>query len=332
MENLWRKLMLGGSTMALVTASSTIGALAQGDIEQVVVSASRINIAGYTQPTPVTVVGAAQLERDAFADIGDAVRQMPALGTGVAPDNGGNAGLASQGTAGLSELALRQLGATRTLILFDGQRVVSSDVQGNTVDTGTLPQAIIQRVDVVTGGASAAWGSDAVAGVINFVINKNFSGFKANQEFVNNATNNHFQTKTDVTWGKDLFGGRGHVEASASYLMSPDAIFTETMNWYSLISLFPTNPATATTTNACIPGNMCVHTTGRMGSATYAPGGLITTGAFKNTVFVGNPAEPTTFNPGIVWSGNCYNCTYNKSSATADGLIGVPYHSLTFFA
>ena len=267
MENLWRKLMLGGSTVALITATSAVSAFAQGDIEQVVVSASRINIAGYTQPTPVTVVGAAQLERDAFADIGGAVRQMPALGTGVAPDNGGNAGLASQGTAGLSELALRQLGATRTLILFDGQRVVSSDVQGNTVDTGTLPQAIIQRVDVVTGGASAAWGSDAVAGVINFVINKNFSGFKANQEFVNNATNNHFQTKTDVTWGTDVLGGRGHIEASASYLMSPDAIFTETMNWYRLTSLFPVNPATASTTNACIPGNMCIHNPGLMGSA-----------------------------------------------------------------
>src|SRR6185437_6343894 len=131
--------------------------------EQVVVSASRISIQGYTQPTPVTVIGAAQLEADAFTDIGDSVRQMPALGSSVSPDNGGNLGLASQGTAGLSELGLRNLTPTRTLILFDGQRVVSSDVQGNTVDTGTLPQAIVQRVDIVTGGASAAWGSDAVS-------------------------------------------------------------------------------------------------------------------------------------------------------------------------
>ncbi|HWB96052.1 MAG TPA: TonB-dependent receptor [Bryobacteraceae bacterium] len=333
MDNLWRKLMVGGSTAAMIAAAPNI-AFAQGggdDIEQVVVSASRIAIAGYQAPTPVTVVGAAQLERDAFADIGDAVRAMPALGTGVAPDNGGNSGLASQGTAGLSELGLRQLGATRTLVLFDNQRVVSSDVQGNAVDTGTLPQAIISRVDVVTGGASAAWGSDAVAGVINFVINKNFTGVKFNQQFTQNNHSNHFQSKTDLTLGDDFMGGRLHLEASGSYLMSPDAIFTQTMDWYRLQTLFPQNPATASTTNACIASNPCYHTPGITGSATYAPGGLITSGPFKNTVFTGNNGTPATFNPGIIWNGNCYNCTYNKSSATADGLLGVPYHSFTFF-
>ena len=265
MNKLWLKLMLGGSTVALFAAASTGAVLAQGgngDIEQVVVSASRISIQGYTQPTPVTVVGAAQLESDAFTDIGDAVREMPALGSSVSPDNGGNLGLASQGTAGLSELGLRQLGPTRTLILFDGQRVVSSDVQGNTVDTGTLPQAIVQRVDIVTGGASAAWGSDAVSGVINFVINKNFSGFKFNQEFGQNASSNHFQSKTDATWGDDFLGTRLHVEASGSYLDSPQTIIGETMNYYRLVTLFPTNTATASTTNFCTPGNMCYHTPG----------------------------------------------------------------------
>ena len=274
MDNLWRKLMVGGSTVAMIAAAPAV-AFAQGggdDIEQVVVSASRISIAGYQAPTPVTVIGAAQLEADAFTDIGDSVRQMPALGTGVAPDNGGNSGLASQGTAGLSELSLRQLGPTRTLILFDNQRVVSSDVQGNTVDTGTIPQALISRVDVVTGGASAAWGSDAVGGVINFVINKNFTGVKFNQEFTQNENNAHFVSKTDLTWGDDFLGNKLHIEASGSYLMAPQAMFTQNANWFRLISLFPQNPATATTTNACIASNPCYHTTGLMGSATYAPG------------------------------------------------------------
>ncbi|HWY62464.1 MAG TPA: TonB-dependent receptor [Rhizomicrobium sp.] len=336
MNNLWRKLMLSGSTVALFTATSAVSALAQGgnaDIEQVVVSASRINIQGYTAPTPVTVIGAAQLEQDAFTDIGDAVRQMPAVGTGVAPDNGGNAGLASQGTAGLSELNLRQLGATRTLILFDNQRVVSSDVQGNTVDTGTLPQALISRVDVVTGGASAAWGSDAVAGVVNFVINKNFSGFKFNQEFTQDKNNDHRVSKTDVTWGDDFMDGRLHVEAAGTYLMAPDAAFVQNKDWFTTTSLFPTNPATATTTNACIASNPCVHTTGLVGSATYAPGGLIgsSSKAFPNTVFLGETGAPAVWNPGVQWNGNCMACGYNESSATEDSLIGVPYHSFTFF-
>jgi iron complex outermembrane recepter protein len=333
MNHLLQKLMLGGSTFAMLTTTS-VGAMAQdaGGIEQVVVSASRISIAGYTAPTPVTVVGAAQLDRDAFTDVGDAVRELPALGTSVSLANGGNSGLASQGTAGLSELDLRQLGPTRTLILFDGQRVVSSDVQGNTVDISTLPQSLIQRVDVVTGGASAAWGSDAVAGVVNFVINKNFTGFKFNQEFSQDKNNDHFQTKTDFTWGDDYLGGRLHVEAAGTYIMSPDAAFMQNKDYYRLVTLFPTNPATASTTNACIASNPCYHTPGVTGSATYAAGGLIasTATAFPSTLFVGNNGTPTPWNPGIQWDGNCYSCGYNKSSATADGLVGVPYHSMTF--
>ena len=143
-------------------------------------SASRITIAGYTQPTPVTVVGAAQLENDAYANIQDAVRELPQV---YSPPSsfGTSNGTAVAGNAGVNLVNLRNLGITRTLVLFDSQRVVASNLTGG-VDINTLPSAVIQRVDIVTGGASAAWGSDAVAGVVNFVLNKNFDGFKANIE------------------------------------------------------------------------------------------------------------------------------------------------------
>src|SRR3954466_7815682 len=103
MHNLLQKLMLGGSTAALVAAAPLSSALAQGsDIEQVVVSASRITIAGYTQPTPVTIVGAAQLEAAAKSDIGDSIRELPSVGSSSSPTNGaGNGGL-SGGTGGVS--------------------------------------------------------------------------------------------------------------------------------------------------------------------------------------------------------------------------------------
>src|SRR3954462_1913297 len=119
MDNLLRKLMLGGSTSALVAAMSIAGAQAQGDsdIEQVVVSASRITIAGYTQPTPVTVVGTAQLEKNAFANIADAVRALPQVNS-PPTSNGLNNGGAISGNEGLNLLNLRNMGITRTLILF----------------------------------------------------------------------------------------------------------------------------------------------------------------------------------------------------------------------
>ena len=167
MENLFQKLMLGGSTAALF-AAMPVTAFAQGssDIEQVVVSASRIQIAGYQQPTPVSVIGATALLEAANADIGDTLRQMPSMGNSATPEKG-SSGNASNSTAlGISGVNLRNLGSARTLVLFDGQRVVGSALTRG-VDLSIIPSSIVQRVDVVTEGASAAWGSDAISGVIN---------------------------------------------------------------------------------------------------------------------------------------------------------------------
>src|SRR6185437_1563227 len=126
--------------------------------ETVVVSTSRISLKGYEAPTPVTEIGLEKIERDAKMDIGDLIREMPATGASPSLNNGGNAIDVSQGDAGLDTVSLRNLGIGRTLVLFDGQRVVSSNLLGGGVDLSTLPVTLIKRVDVVTGGASAAWG------------------------------------------------------------------------------------------------------------------------------------------------------------------------------
>jgi outer membrane receptor protein involved in Fe transport len=234
MDNLLQKLMLGGSTAALVAAMPIAGAFAQdaggGDIEQVVVSASRITIAGYTQPTPVTVVGAAQLEKDAYSNIEDAVRNLPQVQSPPA-SFGASQGGGSPGSAGLSLVNLRNLGNTRTLILFDSQRVVVSNLTGG-VDISTLPAAVIQRVDIVTGGASAAWGSDAVAGVVNFVLNKNFTGLKAGVEAGDTYNGLNRSVASNVAWGGDIDGGRGHLILAGTYLDRPDTTLMVNENWY----------------------------------------------------------------------------------------------------
>jgi iron complex outermembrane recepter protein len=243
MDNLLQNLMLGASTAALVAAMSVTGAQAQGgggDIEQVVVSASRVTIAGYTQPTPVTVVGAAQLERDAYSNITDAVRELPQVVTPPS-SNGIENGGASQGSEGENLLNLRNLGIVRTLVLFDSQRVVVSNITGG-VDVSTLPSAVISRVDVVTGGASAAWGADAVAGVVNFVLNKNFDGLKASLEAGDTYNNNYRTLKGQTAWGSDIFGGRGHLVLAGDFGMSPDVVTETQENWYRN-SYVVSNPA-----------------------------------------------------------------------------------------
>src|SRR4051812_36072474 len=157
MNALLQRLMLGGSTAALFATASFSPALAQGDqIEQVVVSASRVTIAGYTAPTPVTVVSADQILRDAKIDLGDSIRELPSVGASDAPDNGSHAGNAGQGDAAISTINLRNLGVIRTLVLFDSQRIVASNPLGGGVDLSTIPSSLVSRIDVVTGGASAS--------------------------------------------------------------------------------------------------------------------------------------------------------------------------------
>ncbi|HWC62479.1 MAG TPA: TonB-dependent receptor plug domain-containing protein, partial [Rhizomicrobium sp.] len=242
MENLFHKLMLGGSTAALVAAMPACAQAQDNDIEQVVVSASRVTIAGYQQPTPVTVVGAAQLEKNAFSNIADAVRELPAV-TSPPASVGVNNGGAISGTEGAEILNLRNLGITRTLILFDAQRIVQSNITGG-VDINTIPSTVISRVDVVTGGASAAWGSDAVAGVVNFVLNKNFDGLKGSVEFGDTADGLYRNYKVQAVWGGDIAGGRGHVVLAGDYSGHPDLVTIDSENWYRA-SYWVSNPAYA---------------------------------------------------------------------------------------
>jgi len=223
------KLLAASSVMAL---SSVMGTSASAqDIEQVVVSASRIQIAGYQQPTPVSVVGAAQLLEAAKADIGDTLRLMPQMANSATPEKGTNANAGNSGALGVSGINLRNLNANRTLVLFDGQRIASPILSGG-VDLTVIPNTVVQRVDVVTGGASAAWGSDAVAGVVNIIINKNYTGLKASLDFQDTGQDDRRSYGFTVTNGFDLLGGRSHILWSATYNNSPQAVYQGSRAWF----------------------------------------------------------------------------------------------------
>jgi outer membrane receptor protein involved in Fe transport len=206
-----RARLAGGAAILALSASA---AMAQQGVEQVVVSSTRLQAAGFDAPTPTTVVSAADLEAQAKPSVFDAITQLPQLqgSTGV----GYNTGSTTTGLIGLSALGLRGLSPLRTLVLLDSERVVGGNFNG-IVDISQMPQMLIQRVDVVTGGASASWGSDAVAGVINFVTDKKFEGFKFNAQAglstYGDAGNMLFQTAA----GTSFAGGRGHFEVSAEY-------------------------------------------------------------------------------------------------------------------
>ena len=199
---------------AALVALSSGAALAQEGVEQVIVSSTRLQAAGFDAPTPTTVISAADLEAGAKPNVFDSLKDLPALqgSTGASAQ----AGTTSNGLIGLSAIGMRALSPLRTLTLIDGQRVVAANLNG-VVDVSMVPQMLIQRVDIVTGGASASWGSDAVAGVVNFVLDKKFEGFKSNIFGGGSGYGDMGNLTIEAATGTSFAGGRGHFEASAEY-------------------------------------------------------------------------------------------------------------------
>ena len=204
------------STAALVAtfAPGMIGSALAQDTENVTVSASRIIRDGFQAPTPTTVLGSDDIANQAQPNIYATVIQLPSLmgSQGTQNNTGGTGG----GNNGISSFAMRGLGSIRTLSLFDGQRIVPSNVTG-IQDVSELPHLLLQRVDVVTGGASASWGSDAITGVVNFITDKRFVGLKANFQGGISTYGDNTNALAQVAVGTEFAGGRGHIQASVEY-------------------------------------------------------------------------------------------------------------------
>ncbi|MHB1207948.1 MAG: TonB-dependent receptor domain-containing protein, partial [Rhodospirillaceae bacterium] len=199
----------------------------------------------------------------------------------------------SAGQTGINALALRGLGANRTLILLDGQRMTASTLTG-LVDINGFPQALITRVDVVTGGASAAWGSDAISGVINFVLDKKFVGVKGELQGGVTTYGDDRSYKISLTGGTGFAGDRGHfiVSAEDSYV---DGIRGLPRPWYTGVKTL-INPAygSGAGQSTSVPQLLIRQGTG-FSNAT--PGFIVSAGPLKG-VYFGPGGVPAQFNYG----------------------------------
>jgi iron complex outermembrane recepter protein len=180
-------------------------------LQEVEVTGTRIVQNGYTSPTPVTVQSASELAEKSPGDIPDALNQLPQFSNSTSPSQSGYT-VATSPLAG-DFLNLRNLGPNRTLILLDGVRVPATSADG-AVDVDTLPEALVQRVDIVTGGASAVYGSDAVAGVVNYVLNDNLNGLVVNGQVGSSGMGDDRSFKYSVAGGTALDDGRLHLLGS----------------------------------------------------------------------------------------------------------------------
>jgi iron complex outermembrane receptor protein len=264
-----------------------------GDI---VVTGTRVVRDGYKAPTPTSVLGAEQIAAKAPANLADFVNELPALSGSTTPR--ANVGSVSAGVVGINALNLRNLGANRTLILLDGQRVAASTLTG-LVDINTIPQALVKRVDVVTGGASADWGSDAVAGVVNFVLDKDYVGIKGQVQGGVTTYGDDRNYNVQLTFGTKFAEGRGHLLLNGEISSNDGIRSVGDRDWYNYSKLF-VNPAYNATTNNTVPQLLVAA---NAGFATATPGGIITSGPLRGTYF-GPGGVPTQFNYGSVTSGN----------------------------
>ncbi len=180
--------------------------------EYIVVTGSRVISDTANSPTPLTVISAKQLRETTPTNIPDGLNKLPIF---QGSQSIGRPGDGSQNYSS-NVLNLRNFGVQRTLILLDGNRATPSNSDG-TVDIDTLPQMLISRVDIVTGGASAVYGSDAVTGVVNFVLDRKFNGLKFDINSGISTYADAMSTNLGAVAGSAVFAGRGHFETSLEY-------------------------------------------------------------------------------------------------------------------
>jgi iron complex outermembrane receptor protein len=203
------------SAQASVSGQTEEGA---ASVTEVVVTGSRVIRNGNNSPTPITVVLADDIQRVQPTTIADGLNQLPVFSSPRNQYGNPNAGVGggAGGNAAANQLNLRNLGSVRNLILLDGHRVPPTSVNG-IVDVDMIPQMLLQRVDTVTGGVSAVYGSDAVTGVVNFITDTKFTGVKLEAQAGVSKYGDGDQQSFGIAYGTNLFEQRGHFEASYEY-------------------------------------------------------------------------------------------------------------------
>lgn len=260
----------------------------------IVVTGSRVARSGYDAPTPTTVLGAATFEQRAAVTIADVLNDVPAF---TPTTSTGTAG-ARPFAPGANYANLRSLGPTRTLVLVDGRRFAPtvpsfSTVGANQVDLNLIPPILLQRAEVVTGGASAQWGSDAVAGVVNLIINTKFSGVKGEAEKGISNRGDNSETRFAALVGHGFAADRGHVVLAGEYYRNEGVGDIFTRDWGQKEVQLVANGASATNG---LPRSV-ISTGTRL--ATMTTGGLITSGPLRGTMF-GPGGTTSTFNYGTL--------------------------------
>ena len=205
------------SAAALGAALQAAPALSQestDELGEIVVTGSRIPRANLTAPTAVTTIDAEVINQSGLINVADILRAVPSFGVSALSSANSNFLTTANG---INTLQLRNLEEDRTLVLVNGRRYVSGLAGSAAVDFNTIPTELIERVEIITGGASAIYGSDALAGVINVILRDDFEGVKFGYQYGEADAGGEIENRFNFTAGGDFADGRGNAVVQATY-------------------------------------------------------------------------------------------------------------------
>lgn len=262
------------------------------DDNAIVVTGSRIRRPNLDSPVPVTSIQGEEFFQTGRTSVGDTLNDLPALRSTFSQSNSTR----FLGTAGLSLLDLRGLGTQRTLVLVNGRRHVAGDILSTaaSTDVNTVPTDLIERVDVVTGGNSAVYGSDALAGVVNFVLKDHFDGLEMRGQAGTSNYGDASAYYTSLLAGKNFADGRGNIAVNLEYahqsdFYASDRDYTRVNNGWIVVDA---DPAGATNGSDGVPDRAFFKD---IRSGTYSNGGTFLQFGKTGTV----PGFPTIYQPYI---------------------------------
>ncbi len=274
--------------------------------QDIIVTGSRIARRDYTADSPIVSVGQKAIENVGPATLEQALNELPQF-TAIRP--GSSLSAARQGR---NNANLRGLGISRTLVLLDGRRMQPSDTLG-TIDLNTIPSALIENVEVITGGASAVYGSDAIAGVVNFKLRRNFSGLELEGQYGITERGDSATREASATFGGDFADKRGHIDLSFGYLNRQGSLRRERDYFIGSGVASNLTGALIVADAANLPSQAALAAVfGRYGTATPA----------RNATLSAN-GDNTIFTPG----GPVYNYRAQDGGiyGLINGRVGIPY-------
>jgi len=225
-------LLSSSIALALAYTSSTPAVAQDASLEEVVVTGSRILRRDFEAQTPIVTVGADAFTERTNIGLEATLNQLPQFnvaGTQAQASSAGTPFPQAGAAPGAATINLRGLGLNRTLVLMDGRRV--QPVNGLlVVDLNTIPASAIERVEIITGGAAAVYGADAIAGVVNFILKRNFEGFDVNAQYAITEHGDGAETSISGLFGANFSDGRGNVLIGADF-SDRDIIYGRDRDW-----------------------------------------------------------------------------------------------------